>query len=264
MATIDPGHEQAIINREEDLREWFTHGKDELMREVDGIDIGWGGSQRWATSNMSDMVSGRHLDFACGYGTFLAQIGWRFPRASLFGLNIDYRGPHACIRRLLDKAGVRVALVQADACAMPFPVGCFSSISCFLGLQDMKIGFGEESLRTAVSEAVRVLKPGGYLILLDELAFDFLLTLVENECVEVVLQDEYVPDIKWRRPVAEAAIKVYSECWTAQSRAKDVAKRDSVHRETYQRMKADMEQQLGNKGFYVPHGTVRMVVVRKI
>lgn len=256
--------EAAIINREKELRNWFTHGKDELMREIDGLDIGWGASQRWVTSSMPDIAAGWHLDFACGYGTFLAQVGWRFPSANLFGLNIDYIGPHASIKKLLQKANVRVVLVQADACEMPFADQRFDSISCFLGLQDIKIGFGKDGVSKAVSEAARVLKPGGCLILVDEFTFDVLLTLLQEEDVNVVLKDQFDLDIKWSRSVAETAIKVYSEGWAVQSRVEGVREREIVHSETYMRMKADMEQQLSAKGFYTPHGPVRMVVARKL
>jgi hypothetical protein len=49
------------------------------LAQIDGLDIGWGGVQRWATAHIPKPTEGPHLDFACGYGTFLAQLGWRFP-----------------------------------------------------------------------------------------------------------------------------------------------------------------------------------------
>ena len=85
------------------------------MKEIDGIDIGWGGSQRWATARMFSIDEGTHLDVASGYGTFLAQLGWRFPNTKLFGLNIDYTGAHASIHEVLGEAGVNIrALSLAD------------------------------------------------------------------------------------------------------------------------------------------------------
>jgi len=32
----------------------------------------------------------RHLDFACGYATFIAELAWRFPQLKIVGLNIDF------------------------------------------------------------------------------------------------------------------------------------------------------------------------------
>lgn len=252
-----------IIRREERLRDWFTEGQDEIMREIDGLDIGWGGSQRWATANMPEIHAGRHLDFACGYGTFLAQLGWRFPDVTLYGLNIDFTGPHACIRKLLGRAKVSVTLVQSDARSMPFSDLTFDSVSCFLGLQDMRIGFADEGVRRAVTEAIRVLKPRGCLILVDDFTFETLLALLSTECTKVVFKGEFTLDVKWCRRVAEAAIKLYSDGWITQARVDEPPHREVVYAETYKRMKEKMEQQFGAKGFYTPHGPIRMVVAEK-
>ena len=261
---MERGVEQTIISRERELREWFTQGKDEVMREIDGLDIGWGGSQRWATAVMPDIANGRHLDFACGYGSFLAQIGWRFSHARLFGLNIDYAGPHACVTRLLDRAGVEVSLVQADARKMPFEDRCFSSVSCFLGLQDIQIGFGERGVHESVSEAVRVLRPGGYLILVDEFNLDVLLSFLQANYMKTTLRDQFELNVKWNRPVAEAAIRVYSKGWIAQLRVADKTEEDRVCCTEYRRMRTDMERQLGATGFYVPFGPMRLVISVKM
>jgi SAM-dependent methyltransferase len=256
--------EQTIISHERELRQWFTQGKDEMMREIDGLDIGWGGAQRWVTAAMPDIADGQHLDFACGYGTFLAQIGWRFPRARLFGLNIDYTGPHASITRLLRQAGVRASLVRADAREMPFEDRCFSSVSCFLGLQDVQIGFGGRGVGEAISEAIRVLKLGGYLILVDELAFDDLFSVLKEEPVKTTVKDQFELDVKWSRPVAEAAIRVYSKGWVAQSRVSGEREKNKVYGAALERMSTDMEQQLDAQGFYVPFGPVRLVIAERV
>ena len=261
---MERGVEQTIIRLERELRDWFTQGKDKIMMEIDGLDIGWGGSQRCVTAAMPDIASGEHLDFACGYGTFLAQVGWRFPRARLFGLNIDYAGPHACITRLLRQAGVRASLVQADACKMPFEDRCFGSVSCFLGLQDIKLGFGDRGLVESISEAVRVLKPGGYLVLADEFTFVDLLSFLKKEHMKTTLRDEFTLDIKWNRRVAEEAIRVYSEGWVVQSRVSGEKERNKVYGRAFERMSTDMEQQLADQGFYVPFGPVRLVIAEKM
>jgi SAM-dependent methyltransferase len=179
MPTHTCALDAAIAAREAQLRAWFTRGCDPIMEVVDGLDIGWGGVGRWATAHMPP-PGGLHLDVACGYGTFLAQMGWRFPTARLVGLNIDFAGPHALARPLLAEARVRAGLVQADARRMPFADGALGSASCFLGLQDVEIGFGEEGLRQAVAEGLRVLRPGGVLTLLDEFPFERFDSLLEG------------------------------------------------------------------------------------
>jgi SAM-dependent methyltransferase len=254
--------EAAILAREEQLRAWFTRGSDPILQTIDGLDIGWGGVQRWATGGMPDLA-GPHLDFACGYGTFLAQLGWRFPGAQLVGLNIDYAGPHAVIRRLLDQASVPATLVQADACRMPFGDGAFVSASCFLGLQDIEIGFGTEGVRAALAEAGRVLGAGGTLTLVDEFPWDKFAALLAGLPLGVTRQEEKPLDTHWERAVAERAIVLYAEGWTVQARPADAEESARIHAEAYRRMAIEMERQLREQGYYVPFGPLRMVVARK-
>jgi SAM-dependent methyltransferase len=259
----DKSAETTIIKREERLRAWFTQECDPLQKVVDGLDIGWGGVQRWASAQMPSLTEGQHLDVACGYATFLAQLGWRFPTTRLVGLNIDFDGPHALARPLLAEAGVKAALVQADARRMPFAEDTFGSASCFLGLQDIEIGFGEEGVRDAVAETVRVLRSGGVLVLLDEFPFERLDALLGELPMAVIDRAERELDVRWTRQVAERAIALYAEGWVAQTRVDDQVAQEQTRREVHGRMAAEMERQLATQGYYVPFGPVRMMVVRK-
>lgn len=255
--------EAEIVRREETLRGWFTRGCDPIQQIIDGLDIGWGGVQRWATARMPPPTGGPHLDFACGYATFLAQLGWRFPGARLVGLNIDFAGPHRIARSLLAEAGVEAELVEADARKMPFAKGSFGSVSCFLGLQDIEIGFGEEGVRTALTEAVRVLRSSGMLTLLDEFSFDRFDSLLEGLPVTVVGRGERELNVRWSRRVAERAITLYAEGWVDQARLDDPGMRKELHDEVHSRMVEEMERQLAAHGYYVPFAAVRMVVAQK-
>lgn len=256
----------AIAEREGRLREWFTRRCDPLQKVIDGLDIGWGGVQRWATARMPPLADGRHLDVACGYATFLAQMGRRFPATRLFGLNIDWAGPHALARPLLAEAGVRAALVQADARRMPFTDEAFDSASCFLGLQDIEIGFGEDGMRETLAKAARVLRSDGALILLDELSFGRFAALLDGLPVTVLDRAERELDVRWDREVALAAARLYAEGWVAQMRlpADDAAARQAAYRSVLDRMLAEVEAQLARQGYYTPFGPVRMVVARKV
>ncbi len=146
---------------------------------------------------------------------------------------------------------------------MPFPDGLFPSISCFLGLQDIEISFGEEGVQDTLTEAVRILHPGGFLILIDESSLSHFTNLLSGLPIEVIHYAEHPLDVQWRREVAERAIKLYALGWVAQARAESESEKDKIFKETYQRMKLDMEQQFTKKGNYVPFGPFHMIVARK-
>ena len=254
-----------IIEQELLLREWFTRDCDPVQKIIDGLDIGWGGTQRWATGRLRLNARGKHLDFACGYATFLAQLGWRFPALRLVGFNIDFTGPHALAKPLLDQSGVRAWLLQADARRMPFADRTFDSASCFLGLQDIEIGFGETGVCETIAEAVRVLRPGGVLLLLDEFRFERFDELLKSLPLTLIERGEHHLDIKWDRDVATVAIRLYAEGWVAQMRLseEDVAAREAAYSKVQERMAAEVEEQIAEQGYYVPFGPVRMIICRK-
>jgi hypothetical protein len=254
--------EAAFLQREEQLRAWFTQDCEPIQRIVDGLDIGWGGVQRWATTRMPT-IEGLHLDIACGYATFLVQLSWRFPAARLAGLNIDFDGPHALACPLLAEAGVAATLVQGDALHLPFAGGTFESVSCFLGLQDIEIGFGQKGMREAVVEAVRVLGADGALVMLDEFPFERFDLLLAGLPLMVIDRAECSLDVRWSREVAERAVVLYAEGWAAQAQLNDESARTKTRCRIHGEMLENMERQLAERGYYVPFDPVRMVVARK-
>ncbi|MFZ2096925.1 MAG: class I SAM-dependent methyltransferase [Anaerolineales bacterium] len=258
--------ENQILAHEQALRAWFTRDADPVLAEIDGLDIGWGGVQRWATKFLALPDNDLHLDFACGYGTFLAQLGWRFPSIQLIGLNIDFCGPHAAIRPLLAQAGVTVILVQADACWMPFTGCSLDSVSCFMGLQDIEIGFKEVGVRSAVVEAVRVLIPGGLLVLIDEFPIERFDVILDGLPIHVIDQRERHLDVRWDWDVATAAIRLYAAGLVAQMRLPedDEAAHSAAYREALRRMEVEVVAQISGQGYYVPFGPLRMIVGRKV
>jgi len=252
-----------LLAREDALRAWFTRDADPILAEIDGLDIGWGDVQRWAAARMPGLGAGLHLDVACGYATFLAQLGWRFPAARLVGLNIDFEGPHALAPRLLAQAGVRASLVRGDARRLPFREGCLDSLSCFLGLQDIEIGFGQEGVRQAVAQAARVLRPGGTLVLLDEFSFERLAHLLQGLPLQLLGQAERPVDVRWPREVAERAVNLYAHGYVSQARVEDPQARSELYERTHARMRADMERQFRAQGCFVPTKAVRMITAVK-
>ena len=256
--------EETIRIREDALRAWFTRDADPILAQIDGLDIGWGGVQRWATKHMPSISNRWHLDFACGYGTFLAQLGWRFPEARLIGLNIDFSGPHTLIGRLLREAGVRAKLVQADARQMPFDGNTFDSASCFLGLQDIRIGFGQAGMYTAMRETIRILQVGGTITLVDEFPPEQFDALVKNLSADIVWEDICNMDVRWDREIAEKAIELYADGWVAQLRLEDLREKQAAFDDVHARMALEMERQFNQQGYYTPFNTLTMAVLRKV
>jgi len=255
--------EHEIEGRERTLREWFTRRTTGERTAVDGLDIGWGGVQRWATSRMPDLASGRHLDFACGYATFLAQLGWRFPEARLVGLNIDFEGAHALAGPLLREAGVRAELVQGDARGMPFPDACFDSVSCFMGLQDIEIAFGEQGVRQSLLESVRVVRSPGTVCLLDEYPRERFEGLVRGAGLSVRDLAARELDVKWDRATTECALSLYARGWLEQRRLGGSETATDEAAGYAHRLRAEAERQLSSRGYYVPFGPVRIVICEK-
>jgi ubiquinone/menaquinone biosynthesis C-methylase UbiE len=255
--------DDAIHVKEDKLREWFTRHCDPIQKIIDGLDIGWGGVQRWATSWMP-AIEGPHLDLACGYATFLAQLGWRFPESRLIGLNIDFSGPHALASSLLNQAGVKATLVQADARQVPFSDGIFASASCFLGLQDLQIGFGDDGVRRTVAETIRVLQFDGALTLLDTFSIDQFQDLLDDLPILVEDHGERHLNIRWDRHVAERAIELYADGWVKQIRVTEQTTQGRTWDDIHHQMAEEMEHQLATQGYYTPFGPVRMVVARKM
>jgi len=256
--------EYDIITRENQLREWFTRDCDPVRKVIDGLDIGWGGAQRKATREMIMQPGSIHLDVACGYGTFLVQLGWRFPEARIVGLNIDYQGVHASIHDLLAEAGMQVPLIQADARNMPFRVGVFSSASCFLGLQDIKIGSGTKGVKQAISETMRIVQQYGYVTLIDDFPADEFHDYLIGVKHDVIKEQPLDIDVRWKPHIASEAIKLYAKGWVAQTELTCEEDRQRAYDNIFGGMKKNMEQQIRSRGYFVPFDSLRMIIIQRL
>ncbi len=102
------------------------------------------------------------LDLAAGTLDVALELARRYPRASLFAA--DFSQP--MLARGLEKwrrqrnANAMLA-VTANALALPFPTSCFDGITMAFGVRNM------EPRKAALLEISRVLKPGGWLAILE-------------------------------------------------------------------------------------------------
>jgi ubiquinone/menaquinone biosynthesis C-methylase UbiE len=206
---------------------------------------------------------GLHLDIACGYATFLAQLGWRYPQARLVGLNIDFEGANALAVPLLKQADVFAQLVAADARCIPFPDNSFDSLSCFLGLQDIEISCGLDGVAESLKEAVRVVRPGGLLCLADDSSFERYEVFLRELETRMVDRAERELEVRWNREIAELAIRLYADGWLTQKRLGDPNTPVEERTRYLGRLRSDMDDQLSRRGCYVPFAPLRVVIHEK-
>ncbi|MQA94848.1 MAG: methyltransferase domain-containing protein [Streptosporangiales bacterium] len=113
----------------------------------------------------------RMLDLGCGSGVMLVTAGTLLPHGHAVGVDRwlawQQRGsdPRTCLANAA-ALGVsdRVRVATADMTALPFPDASFDLVTASLSVQTLR----DRALRrAAVAEAVRVLRPGGRLLILD-------------------------------------------------------------------------------------------------
>lgn len=265
--------DKEIIQREDELRTWFTKDipKDDPIYHIDSFDIGWGGTARYATSRLAEWLDPQQkvliLDVACGYGTFLVELGWRFPLAQLFGLNLDFDPPHNLIIPLLSQGQVTAQLLSADALQLPLKSGNFDCISCFLGLQDIAITRGTESLGTVVSELFQAVSPEKFLLLVDNLPSKIFQKILFQQDLkyELLLEESFDPECRWSREVGLQAVNMYAQGYLQQQLRSDNPPKDLKRALEIIRkeMKGELEHQLETQGYYNPWGIMKLFILQR-
>lgn len=113
----------------------------------------------------------RVLDLGCGRGAVLIDAARRLPAGRAVGVDIwsrqDQSGNAADATRVnVQAAGVaeRIGLLTADMTALPFAPDSFDLVTASLAIHNIHRRGGRER---AIDEAVRVLRPGGRLVVAD-------------------------------------------------------------------------------------------------
>jgi arsenite methyltransferase len=129
------------------------------------------------------------LDIGCGRGAVLISAARRLPRGRATGADIwrrrDQTGnSRAAAERNAAIEGVseRVEFGDADARDLPFPPGSFDVVLSNLAFSNIR---GSEERARALREAVRVLRPGGRMRVVDEHADGYASVLRSAGCVDV-------------------------------------------------------------------------------
>ncbi|MBM2616624.1 class I SAM-dependent methyltransferase [Actinoplanes sp. LDG1-06] len=108
------------------------------------------------------------LDLGCGRGALLVSAALRVPRGRAVGVDLwradqSGNGPEATLRNA-SAAGVKVEVETANITALPFPDESFDLVVSNIVVHNLK---SSDDRDRAIVEAVRVLRPGGRLLLAD-------------------------------------------------------------------------------------------------
>ncbi|MGH9205836.1 MAG: class I SAM-dependent methyltransferase [Acidimicrobiales bacterium] len=114
------------------------------------------------------------LDIGCGRGAVLLMAAERLTTGRAVGVDLWKRGDQSgnaaeATQRNAEAEGVadRVELQTADMTALPFENATFDVVLSSLAIHNVKSGAGRDQ---AIEQAVRVLRPGGRLMIADILA----------------------------------------------------------------------------------------------
>ena len=111
---------------------------------------------------LANIVNGQDvLEVGCGFGGTISIINDLFNNLKIKGLNIDQRQIDRAKEKVFQKNGNEITFIQGDACKLPFEANSFDlvlAVECIFHFPDR---------RTFFSEANRVLKQGGRLVLSD-------------------------------------------------------------------------------------------------
>lgn len=124
-----------------------------------GIDICW---RRFAVKKMRFFKAFRLLDVATGTGDLAIYAAAAYPGITVTGL--DFTGSMLKAGKLkISRNGLdqNISLVQGDAMSLPFPDNTFDVVSIAFGIRNIP------DRKTAISEMIRVLVPGGSLMVLE-------------------------------------------------------------------------------------------------
>ena len=150
--------------------------KDQIQQMFDGIApdydrlnhlMSLGTDRSWRRRALREIVTPgtpqRILDLACGTGDFSLAIAKKMhPDSRITGLDLS-EGMLAVMREKVARAGLedRISCGQGDSEAMPFADGAFDVVTIAFGIRNF------EHREAALREILRVLRPGGRLVILE-------------------------------------------------------------------------------------------------
>src|SRR5690348_652376 len=115
-----------------------------------------------ALDALGETLPGRTLQVACVYGDFTPRVAARIPEGAALDVVDVLPIQLASLRRKLP-ADARVNLVHGDASDLRFADASYDRVVLFFLLHEMPL----EVRRRTLAEAMRVVKPGGEVVIVD-------------------------------------------------------------------------------------------------
>jgi demethylmenaquinone methyltransferase/2-methoxy-6-polyprenyl-1,4-benzoquinol methylase len=188
-----------------------------------GIDIYW---RRRAIRELRGTTTLNILDVATGTGDMAILMTRHLAGARITGIDIS-RGMLEIGQQKIDKLGLqdRIGLQIGDSEALQFPDGHFDAITVAFGVRNF------ENLEKGLREMIRVLRPGGKLVVLEfsrphtpgvRQLYDLYLRLVAPNVGKMVSSSreayQYLNDSVKAFPEGRAFLDILDNCGYAQAR----------------------------------------------
>lgn len=130
--------------------------------------------RRWRNSALKELCAAlkgevsspqiRVLDLACGTGDVTLKLAEMLPEAMITGADLSrgmLREAEKKLERMDESVRRRVCFMQADALALPFADNEFDAVTIAYGVRNF------ENLSAGYSEMRRVMRPGGFLCVIE-------------------------------------------------------------------------------------------------
>ena len=150
-------------SKTEEVREMFDNiapNYDFMNRAMTfGLDRGW---RKKAIGEIARTEARHILDIACGTGDMAILMAQTIPTAEVVGIDLSPEMLKEGRKKVISHglAG-RITLVEGDSLSMPFDDASFDAVTVAFGVRNF------ENLEKGYAEMLRVLRPGGKLIVLE-------------------------------------------------------------------------------------------------
>lgn len=151
----------------------------------------YGKFRTWATilDSLSLQGTEQALDLGCGRGAVIIATALRLPQGHATGIDLwrsrDQTGNSASAtlkNAELNDVAQRITLDTGDMTRLPYPDASFDLVTASVSIHNIP---SAEGRARAVSEALRVLRPGGHLIIVDISRTKEYITVLNNEGIEL-------------------------------------------------------------------------------